>query len=143
MPDIHHDFPIAASREKVFELLSSPEGLAKWWTLDSDGTPGEGEVYQLGFGPGYAWEGVLRVYDPPTRIVWELTTADPDWLGTRVGFELEEVPAGTQVRFTHSGWPEANEHYRTSNMCWAMYLRILRRHIEFGEVVPYLERLSV
>ena len=143
MPDIFHDFPIAAPRELVFDLLASPEGLAQWWTFASEGTPGDGEVYRLGFGPGYVWEGTVRVYDPPSRLVWELTKADADWLGTRVGFELHATVGGTQVRFTHEGWPEANEHYRVSNMCWAMYLRILRRHLEFGEIVPYAERLSV
>ena len=49
----------------------------------------------------------------------------------------------TKVRFYHRGWPEANSHYRISCHCWALYLRILRRHIEHGESVPYEKRLDV
>jgi hypothetical protein len=30
-----------------------------------------------------------------------------------------------------------------STYCWAMYLRILKRWLEFGEQVPYEKRLSV
>jgi hypothetical protein len=48
-----------------------------------------------------------------------------------------------QVRFHHLGWPEANEHYRISCFCWAMYLRIMKRNLEYGETVPYERRLAV
>ncbi len=49
----------------------------------------------------------------------------------------------TQVRFSHSGWADANDHYHTSCFCWAMYLRILKRYVEHGELVPYEKRLEV
>jgi hypothetical protein len=45
--------------------------------------------------------------------------------------------------FRHTGWAEPNEHFRISNHCWAMYLRILRRYLEYGEIVPYEQRLDV
>lgn len=143
MPDIAHDFPIFAPRHRVFEVLESAEGLARWWTLSSQGTPGVGETYQLDFGPGYQWTAVMRTHQPPAAVEWELTKADPDWQGSRVGFQLEETPEGTQVRFTHRGWPERNEHYRISCYCWAMYLRILKRYLEAGEEVAYPDRLKV
>ena len=41
------------------------------------------------------------------------------------------------------GWPTPHEHCRISSFCWAMYLRILKRHLEFGENVPYVQRLDV
>lgn len=69
--------------------------------------------------------------------------ADADWTGTRVGFRLESRPPGTWVRFWHTGWQDANEHYRISCHCWAMYLRILRRYLDHGESVPYERRLEV
>ncbi len=72
-----------------------------------------------------------------------MVRADPDWLGTRVGFQLEAVGDTTQVRFSHLGWPMANQHYRTSCNCWPMYLRILRRHLEHGESVAYERHLDV
>ncbi len=57
--------------------------------------------------------------------------------------EHEQRGEVTQVRFEHTGWPVANDHYRISNYCWAMYLRLLKRYVEAGEVVPYEKRLSV
>ncbi|HMY76632.1 MAG TPA: SRPBCC domain-containing protein, partial [Blastocatellia bacterium] len=72
-----------------------------------------------------------------------ITVAMDDWMNARVGFRLEERDGATQVRFHHTGWPEASEHYRISSFCWAMYLRLLKRYVEFGEVVPYDQRLDV
>ena len=71
-----------------------------------------------------------------------MTRADNDWRGTRLHIELQEQGGVTQVRFQHLGWPQANEHYRVSNFCWAMYLRLLKRYVERGEIVPYEERLE-
>lgn len=143
MPDIYHDFMIAAPRRRVFEVLESPEGLAQWWTLSSQGTPGVGQTYQLGFGPEHQWTAVMTTHQPPAALEWELTEADPDWQGSHVGFRLEDTTGGTQVRFTHLGWPQLNEHYRISCYCWAMYLRILKRYLEAGEEVAYPDRLNV
>jgi uncharacterized protein YndB with AHSA1/START domain len=33
MPDIHHDFPIKASIERVFEAIRTPRGLDAWWVV--------------------------------------------------------------------------------------------------------------
>jgi hypothetical protein len=73
----------------------------------------------------------------------DMTRASPDWLGTKVGFRLTPSEDGTAVQFYHSGWRQANEHMRTSSFCWAMYLRILKRFLEHGEIVPYERRLHV
>ncbi len=72
----------------------------------------------------------------------EIVRADRDWMGTRVGFQMTGVGEETHVSFHHTGWREAGRHYRISNYCWAMYLRILKRHLEHGESVPYEQRLD-
>ena len=143
MPDILQDFPIAAPPARVYEAVSTPAILDEWWTIRSSGHAELGGSYTLDFGPGYLWTAQVARAEPGTAFELRLTSADADWTGTTVGFELEPNGNGTQVRFHHRGWPSANEHYRISNHCWAMYLRILRRHVEHGESVPYDERLAV
>lgn len=142
MADICHDFLIHSSPERVFEAVSRPAGLDNWWTRRSKGEPEAGSTYELWFGPQYDWRAVVRVCVPASRIEWELTEADKDWEGTRVGFRLNAEGDGTQVRFRHAGWAEENSHYRVSCYCWAMYLRILKRFVEHGETVPYEQRLE-
>jgi uncharacterized protein YndB with AHSA1/START domain len=142
MPDILSDVPIRAAPEVVFTAVSSPAGLNTWWTKTCAGNPGPDAVYALGFGPGYDWQARVSAWRPGAEFELELVRADPDWLGTRVGFALAGKEALTQVRFHHTGWPAANEHWRVSCYCWPIYLRLLRRSLEYAEFVPYEKRLD-
>ncbi|HWN98398.1 MAG TPA: SRPBCC domain-containing protein [Blastocatellia bacterium] len=142
MADIFQHFPIKAPLRRVFQAVSTAAGLDSWWTKRSSGEPAESAEYQLGFGPEHQWRAVVSRCNPDTEFELELTAADDDWRGTRVGFLLEEKDGETQVRFHHSGWPKDNDHYRVSCYCWAMYLRLLKRYVETGETVPYEDRLD-
>ena len=142
MADILHQFPIESPCPEVFKAVTTPAGLDAWWTKSASGVPGDGAKYELGFGLGYEWRAVVSRYVPDTEFELTLTGADGDWQGTRVGFVLEGNEGQTTVRFHHAGWPKANEHYRISCFCWAMYLRLLKRYVEQGAVVPYEDRLD-
>lgn len=142
MADILQDFPIAAPAAKVFAAVAYPEGLDEWWSISSSGTPAVGNEYALDFGPEYQWKARVVACVPDREFELELTTAMADWMHSRVRFELEDRGHDTWVRFSHRGWADADEHYRISAHCWAMYLRLLRRYLEHGERVPYEQRLS-
>jgi len=143
MPDILLDLPIQAPALPVFGVLCAAEGLDTGGTRQAEGRPGVGNRYRFFFGPEYDWAGVMRRYQPSTEVEWEMTEADEDWTGTLVGFRLTPAEKGTHLEFHHSGWPLTNAHFRTSCYCWAMYLRLLKRYVEQGEVVPYDRRLAV
>jgi uncharacterized protein YndB with AHSA1/START domain len=144
MPDILHDFPINAPREAVFEAVSTPAGLDRWWTLRSSGVPSVGEFFELDFGPDYLWRAQVTECRPSESFELKVISAMDDWINSTVRFDLSEtVGGGTQLRFAHRGWPDESEHFRISSFCWAMYLRIMRRNIEHGEAVPYSQRLEV
>jgi hypothetical protein len=113
------------------------------WIIRSSGEPALAATYELDFGPDDLWRAVVTRAVPGEAFGLRLTHADKDWTNTLVGFDLSPSASGTQVRFSHRGWPEANGHYRTSCHCWALYLRVLRRYLEFGETVPYDQRLDV
>ena len=68
MPDILQDFPIKASAAKVFEALSTPSGLDRWWTTTSSGTAALDSVFDLHFGPGYHWRAKVTKCIPGFRI---------------------------------------------------------------------------
>ena len=126
--------------ERVFEAISTPTGLDQWWTKTSAGEPRLCAEYDLVFGPGYGWRAKVTRCEASAELELELVEAHEDWLGTRVGFALAADGDATAVRFRHTGWAHANAHYRHTNYCWAMYLRIMGRAIEHGESVPYEER---
>ena len=143
MPDILHDFPIAAAPSVVFENVTTPRGLDSWWTERSSGTPVEALDYHLYFGPEYDWRARVAHCEQDRAFELEMTRADADWTGTRVSFQVDARDGGTWLRFGHTGWRAPDDHYRISSFCWAMYLRVLKRHIEQGESVPYDQRLNV
>jgi uncharacterized protein YndB with AHSA1/START domain len=143
MADILQDFPVHSRVHRVFEAVSTPDGLNNWWTSTAAGRPIEGTEYELTFGPEYRWRAVVACCVPDAEFELQITKADADWTGTYVGFRLEHRDKKTWIHFRHTGWAEANEHFRVSNHCWAMYLRVLRRYLEYGEIVPYEQRLEV
>jgi uncharacterized protein YndB with AHSA1/START domain len=142
MADILHQIHIAASPEAVFAAISTPEGLDGWWTLSCEGSAEPGAEYALGFGPGYDWTAVVTACEPGALFELQLRDADPDWVGTRVGFALQPTEDGTSLRFHHLGWADPGEHHRVSTTCWALYLRLAKRLVEHGERVPYAQRLE-
>jgi len=143
MADIYHTFNIKAPVKEVFNGISNPEGLDVWWTKSSEGNPVVGITYRLDFGEQYQWEAIVTKSIPDNVFELQITQADDEWINTKVGFVLSAKNNITEVSFYHSGWRNISENYKFSAYCWAMYLRILKRYIEYGEKVPYEKRLSV
>ena len=88
MPSILHDFLVASAPEQVFEAVSDPAGLGACLTLGSAGGPIVDSEYTLNFGPRCVWRARGTSAPPGERFELELTDADADWTGTRVGFRL-------------------------------------------------------
>jgi uncharacterized protein YndB with AHSA1/START domain len=140
--DIVQEFTVQAPQQRVFEMFATAKGLDAWWTKNSSGSPAEGAEYRLFFSPDSDWRAKVTRSTPPWAFELVMTEAHDDWRNTRVGCELYPEGDRTRVRFYHIGWPQANEHWRVSCYCWAMYLRLLRRYLEHGELVPYEKRLD-
>jgi uncharacterized protein YndB with AHSA1/START domain len=90
MPHILYNFPINSPAEKVFEAVSTQEGLYQWWTKRSSAEQKLDGIYELWFGPEYDWRGKVTEYIPSSDFELEIFNADKDWNGTLVGFHLEE-----------------------------------------------------
>ena len=142
MPDIYHDIPFSVSGGKVFEAVSTSEGLSKWWSDGGVGEPVAGTAYDLDFGPEYQWKAEVEDVVPGEKFSLTMSESDDDWNGTTISFEIEDRGEESYLRFSHTGWPKDNDHYRSSSYCWAMYLRCLKRYVENGVVLPYERRFN-
>ena len=140
--DIEHELVVAAPIGRVFDCFSTADGLSAWWPNSALADPTVGGVYHFDFDAVHQWSGVLRVFDAPSSIEWEMTDTSPmpDWLGTRVGARLTAEGAHTRLHFYHRGWDGVTPHSRISSFCWATYLRLLARYCTTGEVLPYERR---
>ena len=137
MADILHDLTISVPAEAVFDAVSTPAGLDTWWTWSCAGRPAEGETFVLSFAPECKWHARVTRHEPLRVFELKLTDAQDDWLGTRIRFEVDAGGDGTTLHFGHLGWAESNTHFRQSNFCWALYLNVMRRHLESGIATPY------
>ena len=78
MPDILHTLELAASPSKVFDAVSTPEGLASWWALDAEGIPALAASYELDFGPGHRWSARVTGVEAPSWFELAIEAPDPD-----------------------------------------------------------------
>ena len=138
--DIHHDLTITAPVSKVFDAITQPTHLVNWWPLKCTGKAEEGAEYNFYFEPEYDWCGLVSRVIPNKSFFIKMTKADPDWDPTSFGFELQVSGDNVAVRFSHTGWPQCNAHFRRSSFCWALLLQGLKDYVEKGKVVPFEER---
>lgn len=137
---IYHDLPIKAPVEKVYAAVTDPTHLMNWWPEYCTGNPVMGETYNFRFGPEYDWYAEVTEAQAPHHFHVKMTKSDPDWDPTSFGFDLEATDQGTQLKFSHRGWPECNAHFRHSSYCWAILLKALKDYVEKGKVIPFAER---
>ncbi|MEQ9306557.1 MAG: SRPBCC domain-containing protein [Marinoscillum sp.] len=137
---IYHDLVITAPIDQVFKAVSEPSHLINWWPSRCKGIPKENEVYNFFFTPEYDWFGAVSKVVNNKSFHIKMTKSDPDWDSTAFGFDLEQKNESVNVRFSHSGWPACNEHFRIASFCWAMLLNGLKNYVEKGVIVPFENR---
>ncbi|MGW7302666.1 SRPBCC family protein [Streptomyces sp. NPDC054829] len=135
MVDILHRVGALASPEKVYDALTTVDGLAGWWTEDTDGDSDVGGVIRFRFLPGGFDMKVLEA-KPAELVLWEVVDGPEEWIGTRVRFELKRQDDFTIVLFRHERWKEQVEFMYHCSTKWAVYLMSLKKLAETGKGDP-------
>ncbi|MDX3192390.1 SRPBCC domain-containing protein [Streptomyces sp. MN03-5084-2B] len=134
--DILHRIGIKdGTPEKVYDALTTLDGLTGWWTEKTAGDTEPGGVIAFRFIPGGFDMKVLEL-DPGRLVRWEVVDGPPEWIGTTIRWELEQRNEHTIVLFTHEGWREAGEFMHHCSTKWAIYLMSLKQLVETGEGAP-------
>src|SRR5215467_15540221 len=101
-----HLVTIDAGAEKIYEALSTTQGLANFWTADSHVEPRAGSVAKFGF-HGPVLEMTVDELSPGKRVRWSTSGGFPQWSGTSVTWEIKPAKDGAhEVLFNHDGWAE-------------------------------------
>ena len=101
---------IAAPRERVFELFTTPERLVEWWPDAVTFDAREGGDIHLEFEGKGEVSGTVTRFEPPSALgfTWVRGVA-PD-IETQVEVELTELEdGGTRVELRHTGWEAVPE----------------------------------
>jgi hypothetical protein len=132
MPDILHRVGIKSSLDKVYIALSTREGLAAWWT---ENTQGESKIDGV--------EMMVLELNPAKLVLWQVADGPKDWIGTRISFDLKQEGAYCIVLFKHQGWREPNEHMHHCSTKWATFLWSLKALVETGRGSPSPHDLKI
>jgi len=135
MVDILHRVGIKASLADTYKALTTRDGLAAWWTNNVQGDGKVGGVLQFRFGAGGFDMKVLEL-DPAGRVLWQVVDGPPEWIGTKVSFDLKRDGAFTIILFKHQGWKEPVEFMHHCSTKWAVFLLSLKQLLETGKGSP-------
>lgn len=161
MPNIHHELIIGVPAEKVYNAITSREGLAGWWTPETTAKAEVGSIARFPFGDTYFKEMKITALKPFEYVKWVCIAGADEWIGTTLSFELEasdkrmmlksHPETGDQVRqnnsndvtllvLQHDGWKEESSMYAECNYTWGQFLRSLKLYCETGEGRPWPEQ---
>lgn len=143
--ELVNEIAIAAPPERVFQALTDPAQVLKWWgqkgiyqtkEFHSDLRPG-GKWRTAGVGGQagmFEARGEYLEIDPPRLLVYTWVAS---WTGdaqTTVRWELEPTKQGTLVRIRHMGFA-AHPELAKSYSGWPTLLTWLQALLERGETV--------
>jgi len=140
MVNILHRVGIKSSLGDVYKALATREGLAGWWTTNTQGEGSVGGVMQFRFSAGGAEIGgftmKVTALEPGKNVRWQVIDGPEDWVGTTVNWELKREGDYTIVLFKHQGWKAETESMHHCSTKWAIFLMSLKSLVETGKGEP-------
>jgi len=135
MADIKHYVIIKAAPEKIYEAVTTQNGLASWWAKQTTAKPETGFVNVFTFGKIRNEFKVTKLI-PNSKVEWECINSIEEWIGTSISFDLEEKDGRTILRFAHSGWKAVTDTFADCNYNWALFMKSLKSLCETGTGAP-------
>lgn len=164
MPDIRNSLIIGAPVEKVYEVITTREGLSGWWTPDIQTENKIATHSRFHFGPEYFKEMLITELVPDKQVSWECIKGDLEWIGTSISFSLKsgdknllsqtnpEIEGQLQqtasekltlLTFAHDNWGDYTPMFAECNYTWGRFLRSLKLLCETGKGLPWPHQHSV
>ncbi len=135
MADILHRVGIKSPIDETYKALATRDGLAGWWTTNTQGQSKVGGVLTFRFGAGGFDMKVLEL-EPGKKVLWQVVDGPAEWIGTKVRWDLREEGDYAIVLFRHEGWREPVEFMHHCSTKWAVFLLSLKQLLETGQGAP-------
>ena len=136
MVDILHRVGVKSpTPDKVYDALTSIDGLAAWWTDDTNGSTEPGGVIEFRF-PAGGFDMQVVEQRPDEHVAWKVVGGPAEWVGTTIDWQLRQDGDYTVVLFRHQGWKEPVEFKHHCSTKWATYLMSLKSLVETGAGAP-------
>jgi uncharacterized protein YndB with AHSA1/START domain len=150
MATIYHQVSINAPVAKVYEAISTADGIGTWWDKQTSIQTDRGLVLEHNPGPEHG-AVKLRVVEliPNKRVEWECISTHPKsspasaWTGTHFIFEINDggdvvaasgskphPHAATILDFRQTGYDQRSEFFGSNNFAWGQVLQNLKQVVE-------------
>ncbi len=140
MANIEHLQTVHAPASKVYETLTTAEGLAEIWTNELIVNNQVGFVNEFRFGSDDVTKMKIEELIPNKKVVWHCIDSDAEWIGTMISFDIGEKNGKSFITLRHMNWKEVTPFYRSCNYNWTFFLYSLKCYCEDGEGIPYHKR---
>ena len=158
MPNINHAVLIGATVEKVYDAITTQEGLSAWWTPDTKAKTQIKTIAHFPFGHHYFKEMIIEELKPFTLVRWSCTKGADQWVGTNISFKLipgdkktllksypeilgqveqQKNDNGTLLIFHHDDWKEYTLMFAECSYTWGQFLKSLKLFCETGTGSPW------
>jgi uncharacterized protein YndB with AHSA1/START domain len=138
---------VAAPAERVFQALTDPQQLMRWWNSEECTT----ELFEMDTRPGGQWrfenrktksnangvnrcvcQGEVLECDPPRLLAytWVSSWHEDKSRKTIVRWELTSTKDGTHVKVTHSGLAEETVARKAYGGGWPGVVELLKKFVE-------------
>ena len=136
MSELRHALTVRAPATTVFAAVTTPDGIAGWWTRDLEGTGAVGSIWTFRF-PSGAFNCMQVIRSERDRgVEWLCVDGHPEWRNTSVRFELTDRGTETGVTFLHAGWRKPTDYMHECGHHWSDYLASLKSFCETGVGSP-------
>jgi len=128
---------ISAPPAKVLAALRTPEAVTDWWG-PTEGSGAADGTLTVTFA-SHQQVIVLHVEpSPESQVVWSVreTPRTPEWVGTKIVFDVEASGEGSILHFRHHGLTPQLECFDMCHEGWTHYLGSLVSYVETGEGQP-------
>lgn len=124
--DVMQTVEVDASPDRVWQLLTDPAELPRWWPDAAELEPRIGGRVVLNFGPGNV-SGEITRWEPPSALRFTWIESHRPGVELQVAFTLDDLGDGRcRVSVVHSGFETAPAEAREAVVGgWAHFLRRL------------------
>lgn len=119
---------------KVFQAMTDPKILVKWFLSKAKVVPKEGGTYSFDWIGGYHMTGRVKRFETNKAVSysWHDEMPGGEMAETTASFQVAKKGHGTLLKLRHSGFTDP-EHFAECSSRWAYYLTNMKSVLDGGD----------
>lgn len=134
---IKGQFEAGCAPSEVMKWISSPDGIAGWWSDTVEGqASAKGDRFSVRF-PTTDVPFELEVTEAGEGSAeWHIAENPPWWKNTTIRFDISEADGGSAIMFSHSGFEPDDPIIAVITPAWVRFVDNLVAVAESGKANP-------